>query len=148
MIAFWWAFSVISYLVGSVITFRQVLWHMHRYNRREYPALYGGRDISETLSADAPIIGMVALFWPATVPVMLAYKGTRATARATNLSRWIMTEPVPLSERKATRKRERLNKLNEDIKNAERELDKVTSLVQELQQPEHHKYGYPGHRGY
>ena len=147
MVAFWWAFSVISYIAGATWWAKKIAWWL--VDDSSYTS-----KPSELDGAAWLLVGFGAATWAFLTPFYIMGKTAMLAFKCLHLNAWFDCRPVPLSERKALRKQERLDRLNTDIKNAEKELDKVTSLVHSLQSDpanfnaSDYKYGIPGHRSW
>lgn len=122
---FWWVFSVVAYIVGAGVSVKRVGWWFINGD-------YCMEDLADLEEAWIPV-ALFALTWPICAPPTLAVLGIKNTIIGTGLGRWFNTKPMPRAERKAARKNERLDKLNDDIKNAELELAKVNANLRLLQ---------------
>jgi len=125
MVAFWWAFSVISYIIGAGISVKRVGWFFVDKD-------YCYSELTD-LEEEWILVALYALLWPACAPPTLFVLGIRRTIIGVGLGRWFNSKPMPRAERKSLRKRERLDKLNDAIKAAEVELAKVNANLRSLQ---------------
>ena len=101
---------------------------------------------SELDGPDWLLASMSALFWPMVAPFYVVYKITRAIASVTGIARWIDSKPLPRVdrklakiERKSEERQAKLDKLNDNIRAAERELASVNADIRRIQTD--HGYG-------